>query len=87
MKINWKVRLRHPAFYAAMTALLGFILVDLQVIESGKYEMYVQLVLGVLTAGGVIVDFTTPALRDSQLSLEKEKPVDGEDMSSHDNLH
>jgi len=80
MKINWKVRLRHPAFYAAVTALLGFILVDAQIIDAGRYEMYAQLVLGALTAGGLVVDFTTPGVRDSQLSLDKDKPIDGEDM-------
>lgn len=82
MKVNWKVRLRHPAFYGAITALIGFILVDLQVIDAGKYELYAQLILGALTAGGVIVDFTTPGVRDSQLSMEKEKPIDGEDIDN-----
>lgn len=80
MKVNWMVRLRHPGFYVAIAALIGFILTDLQVIEAGKYEIYVQLILGVLTAGGVIVDFTTPGAKDSTLSLEKEKPINAEDM-------
>lgn len=74
MKVNWKVRLRHPAFYAALTALIGFILVDLQVIDMGKYEMYAQLLLGVLTAGGVVIDFTTEGVSDSRQALTYDEP-------------
>lgn len=79
--INWKLRFRHPAFYGAVAALIGMILTDAQVIDAGKYELYVQLILGVLTTGGLVVDFTTPGIRDSQVSLEKEKPIDAENMT------
>lgn len=80
MKINWKVRLRHPAFYAAATSFVGFVLVDADVIDVTRFETYVKLLLGVLTAGGVVVDFTTPGVRDSELSMSKSEPIDGEDL-------
>lgn len=76
MKINWKVRLRHPAFWTALIGLVGFILTDLQVIDAGRYEMYAQLGFGVLTAAGVIVDQTTAGVSDSRQALTYEKPKD-----------
>lgn len=78
--INWKVRLRHPVFYTTVAALIGFILTDSGVIDAGRYETYVELAFGVLVAGGVITDLTTPGVRDSQLSMRKKKPKDAEDM-------
>lgn len=73
-KINWAVRLRHPAFYVALMSLIGFILVDMQVIDMGKFEIYSQMILGVLTAGGIVVDFTTPGVPDSPRALSYEEP-------------
>ena len=73
-KINWKVRLRHPAFYTALAALIGMIVTDAELIDAGKYEMYVQLVLGVLVAGGVVVDMTTAGVKDSKQALTYDKP-------------
>lgn len=74
MKINWKVRLRHPMFYTALAGLVGFVLTDSAVIDAGKYETYVELLFGVLVAGGFITDLTTPGISDSQRALDYEKP-------------
>ena len=74
MKVNWKVRLRHPAFYAAVVGLLGFILTDAQIIDVGRFEIYAQLISGVLVAGGVIADQTTAGISDSQKALTYDEP-------------
>lgn len=87
MKINWKVRLRHPMFYTALAGLLGFILTDSGVLDAGRYETYVELLFGVLVAGGFITDLTTPGIRDSRLSLDKDKPTDGEDMQDGNDIY
>ncbi|TWT04587.1 phage holin [Planomicrobium sp. CPCC 101079] len=74
MKINWKVRLQHPAFYFALAGLIGLILTDAGVVPAGKYEVYVQLLFGLLTAAGVIIDPTTEGIGDSVDALQYEKP-------------
>ena len=80
MKVNWKVRFKHPAFYTALVALIGFILTDLQIMDLGRFDMYAKLLFGVLVAGGVITDLTTPGVTDSDLSMRKDKPINGEDI-------
>lgn len=74
MKINWKVRLRHPAFYTAAAALIGLFVTDMGWVEIGQYEMYVQLLLGVLVAGGFIVDLTTAGISDSKQAMTYDEP-------------
>lgn len=74
MKINWKVRLRHPMFYTALAGLVGFILTDAEVLDAGKYETYVELLFGVLVAGGFITDLTTPGISDSERALTYDVP-------------
>lgn len=72
--INWKVRLRHPMFWVALFALVGFILTDNGLIDVGRWESYVQLVTGLLVASGIIVDLTTPGVEDSQRAKSYDKP-------------
>lgn len=72
--INWKVRLRHPMFWTALFALVGFILVDSGVIEAGKYETYVELIMGLLIAVGFVTDMTTKGFSDSDQALTYKEP-------------
>lgn len=72
--INWKVRLRHPMFWTAVFALVGFILVDSGVIDAGKYETYIELIMGLLIASGIVADLTTPGIEDSKLAKTYDKP-------------
>lgn len=72
--INWTVRLRHPMFWTALFALVGFILVDSGVIEAGKYETYVELIMGLLIAAGFITDMTTKGFEDSDQAKNYDEP-------------
>ena len=74
MKINWKVRIRSYKFWVALAALVGLIVVDLGITDAGKYEQYVQAVLLVLVAGGIITDPTVANLSDSKQALGYKKP-------------
>ena len=76
MKINWKARFRSKKFYVALAALVGLIVTDIGVIGIGRYETYVQAVLIVLVAGGVIVDPTTSGVSDSDQAMRYQKPKD-----------
>lgn len=87
MQINWKVRLRHPAFYAAMAALVGFILMDFGVMDAGRFSNYVQLLLAVLTAGGIIVDFTTAGVPDSKQALTYDEPKGSDETNDGDGFY
>lgn len=81
MKINWKVRLRHPAFYTALVGFAGFIISDSGVMDLGQFETYAELFFGVLVAGGVITDMTTAGASDSKKALGYDKPrEDGNDL-------
>lgn len=74
MQINWKVRVRSYKFWVAVFALLGLIVTDLGLMELGDYEKYVEAILFVLVAGGIIVDPTVAGLSDSELAMTYEKP-------------
>lgn len=74
MKINWKVRVKSYKFWVALAALLGLIVTDLGLMDVGRYETYVQAVLLLLVAGGVITDPTVAGLSDSKLAMTYEKP-------------
>lgn len=80
MKVNWKVRLRHPAFYAALVGFVGFVIADSGAMELGRFEMYAELFFGLLVAAGVITDLTTEGVKDSKQALTYDKPKeDGSD--------
>lgn len=74
MKINWQVRLRHPAFYSALVGFIGFVLADTQVLPVGQFETYAELFFSVLIAAGVITDMTTVGLSDSVQALRYDEP-------------
>jgi phi LC3 family holin len=72
--INWKVRLQSYPFWVAVFALIGLIVTDLGVMELGEYEKYVDAILLVLVAGGIITDPTTDGISDSKQALTYDKP-------------
>lgn len=84
MNINWKVRLRHPAFYTALVGLVGLIVTDIGLMELGRFETYAQLLMLVLISGGVISDLTTEGLADSDQALNYDKPKPKEDKDNGD---
>lgn len=73
MKINWKIRLKSKKFWVALAAFVGLIVTDLG-IDAGAYEAYVQAVLLLLIAGGVVTDPTTSGVNDSKQALKYDKP-------------
>ena len=76
MKINWKVRVKTYKFWVAGFALLGLIVTDLGLMDIGRYETYVQAILLVLIAGGIVTDPTVAGLSDSKQALSYRKAKD-----------
>lgn len=74
MKINWKVRSKSYKFWVAVFALLGLIVTDVGLMDAGAYETYVQAVLLVLVAGGIVTDPTVAGINDSKQALGYSKP-------------
>lgn len=72
-KINWILRLRSYPFWVAVFGFIGLIVTDVGV-DIGHYESYVQALMLVLVAGGVVSDPTTQGLSDSKKSLNYSKP-------------
>ncbi|MEK4149000.1 phage holin [Robertmurraya sp. FSL W8-0741] len=74
MKINWKVRVQSYPFWVALFALLGLLVTDLGLMELGHFEKYVDAILLVLVAGGIVSDPTTAGISDSKRALAYDKP-------------
>lgn len=74
MQINWKVRFKSYKFWVAVFALIGLIVTDLNLMDIGRYETYVQAILYVLVAGGIITDPVVAGLSDSKQALSYDKP-------------
>lgn len=74
MKINWKVRIKSYKFWVALFALLGLIVSDAGLMDAGTYQTYVQAILLVLVAGGIVVDPTVAGISDSRQAMTYEKP-------------
>lgn len=81
MKINWKVRLRQPAFWIAtvpvvitfvysVLALLG---VAPSITQDTVQNLFVALV-ALLAQFGIIVDPTTKGVSDSDRAMTYDKP-------------
>ena len=79
MKINWRVRFKSYKFWVALFALVGLIVTDLGLMDIGRYETYVQAILLVLVAGGVVVDPTVAGISDSKQALRYDKPKEDND--------
>jgi len=53
-------RLKNYGLWISLFSLLGMILLDANIItELGRYEQYIQIVLGLLIAAGVISNPST----------------------------
>ena len=86
--INWKVRLKNPAFWSGLIGVLGTLVIsvaqllgfDISAVVSEWQATLIQLataVLGVLGLVGVITDPTTEGLSDSQQALGYQEPRKG----------
>lgn len=83
MKINWKVRLKNPAFYLAMVPalllvaqiVLNWIGVELaaDVIEA-EATKFINAVFVVLALLGIVADPTTKGVSDSERAKTYKKP-------------
>ena len=69
--INWKVRMKSPAFWTGLIGVLGAFAV-------GMAQLFgvVTAVFGVLALVGVTTDPTTKGLGDSAQALTYHKPKD-----------
>jgi len=85
MKINWKVRIKNKLFWVTVIPALLLIIqtvaslfgfeIDLSTIQ-GKLIAVVDAVFGLLTALGLVVDFTTEGVNDSNRAMSYEEPWD-----------
>ena len=80
--INWKVRLKSPAFWTGLIGVLGAFAVGMAQLfgvditaEAGSTAL-VTAVFGVLALVGVTTDPTTKGLGDSAQALTYHKPKD-----------
>lgn len=62
--IEIKKRLRSYPFWVALFALIGLIASRYEVIDAGEYQIFVDAILAVLVAGGIVVDPRTPGVGD-----------------------
>lgn len=84
MKINWKVRLKNPAFWItavpALVTLIYAVLALFGVVPSITKETVLDAfaaIMAALSTLGVIVDPTTKGLTDSERALNYDKPNGG----------
>lgn len=66
MRINWQARLKSYPFWVALLSFIGLILVDAGIVTTGTFDTYVKAFLGLLVAGGVITDPSTPGISDKE---------------------
>lgn len=81
MKINWKVRINNPVFWAtilpAVVACVYTVLGAFGIVPALTENMVLNIVSAVLTALttlGVLVDPTTDGIGDSKLALTYDEP-------------
>lgn len=81
MKINWKVRLKQPAFWIAtipvvitfVYSVLALVGVVPSVTEGALQNLFLTLV-SVLAQFGIVVDPTTKGVSDSDRAMNYDKP-------------
>lgn len=81
MKINWKVRLKQPAFWIAtipvvitfVYSILALVGVVPSVTEGAVQNLFLTLV-SVLAQFGIVVDPTTKGVSDSDRAMNYDKP-------------
>ena len=81
MKINWKVRLRNPAWVTSLLALIVSTVYQLlamfEIAPALTEDALMQAIAAavqLLTLMGVLIDPTTKGLGDSARALEYERP-------------
>ena len=86
MKINWKVRLKNPAFWVtvipAIITVIYAVLALFDVIPNVAEETLVNgfmAVMSVLATLGIVVDPTTKGLNDSDRAMNYDEPGGGAD--------
>ena len=81
MKINWKVRLKQPAFWiATIPVVISFVysvlaLLDVvpSITEDSVQNLFIMAV-SLLAQLGIVVDPTTKGVSDSDRAMNYEKP-------------
>lgn len=81
MKINWKVRLRNPAWVTSLLAMIVSTVYQLlamfEIAPALTEDALMQAIAAavqLLTLMGVLIDPTTKGLSDSARALEYERP-------------
>lgn len=64
MKIDWKSRIKSYPFWVAFFSLIGLFVIDLGTIDVGTYEKYVDAILSLLIAAGIVNNPTTNGFSD-----------------------
>lgn len=88
MSINWKVRLKNPAFWSGLIGVLATLAIsiaqllgfDISAVVNEWQAVLIQLataILGILGLLGVITDPTTAGVGDSAQALTYTKPKEG----------
>ena len=88
MSINWKVRLKNPAFWSGLIGVLATLAIsiaqllgfDISAVVNEWQAVLIQLataILGILGLLGVITDPTTAGVSDSAQALTYTKPKEG----------
>lgn len=83
--INWKIRLKNPAFWTGLIGVLGTFVIGLAQLfgvdisaEAGSWEQaltaLVTAVFGILALVGVTTDPTTKGIRDSKQAMTYDRP-------------
>ena len=81
MKINWKVRIKQPAFWIAtipvviafVYSVLSFAGVTPSITQDTVQNLFIALV-AVLAQFGIIVDPTTKGVSDSERAMNYDEP-------------
>jgi phi LC3 family holin len=61
-------------FWVAVFGLIGLIVTHYFGFDVGEYQLLVDAILGVMIAGGLVVDPTTKNFNDSERALKYKKP-------------
>lgn len=88
MGINWKVRLKNPAFWTGLIGVLATLAIsvaqllgfDISAVVNEWQAVLIQLataIFGILGLVGVVTDPTTSGVSDSAQALTYDKPKEG----------